>query len=285
MKYFAHIPFVAFFGLSLFSLNADAANMAARETAYVEPAGTWTSGIFNPLRLGVDDRTCVETHPLVDMMGGFNFAVQSQLIQNRQWILSYKAGLNLPTMAFRLSQQIPLASPFFPTWAKSNRHIGWTMEPSFGLLWSYGHRNAAVWTLSSELTVGMPLELSDAYPVDSMFAPLELLLAPSLTGFRARAGAGYDYPVLDWLRLRAQGNIYLTGNHPAERAQLSPLFVEGYAGVDIGLSEHARLTLGAKWYNWDQRATEVRVDDAGRAQRVPVRSNDFYPTLDFIWHS
>lgn len=285
MKYFAKIQIALLLGLTLFSQGVQAETIAARETAYVDPAGTWTTGIFNPLRIGVDDKTSVETHPLMDIIGGFNFAVQSQLMQNDAWVLSYKAGLTIPTMAYRLSQQIPLASPFFPTWAKSPRHIGWTLEPSLGLLWSHGQGDAAIWTVRADLTIGMPLELSDAYPVDSMFAPLELLLAPTLTGFRARAGVGYDYPVLDWLRLRAQGNIYLTGNHPADQAQLSPLFIEGYAGIDIGLGANARMTLGAKWYNWDQHATEVQIDDQNRAQRRAVRSNDFYPTVDFIWHS
>ncbi len=277
--------FTALFSMLFSAKPSAAANIAARETAWTEPARSWTGGVFNPLRIGVDDKTSVETHPLIDIMGGLNFNVQHQAMRRDGWVLAWTAGLNVPTMAYRLSQQIPLASPFFPSWNKSNRQIGWSLEPSMGLLWSHGQRDAAIWTLRSDLTLGMPLELSDAYPLDSMFAPLELLLAPSLTGFRARAGAGYDYPILDWLRLRAQGNVYLTGQHPSDRAQLSPLFIEGYAGVDLGLGEHARLTFGAKWYNWDQHATEVQVDDAGRARRVHVRSNDFYPTLDFIWHS
>lgn len=269
----------------LLSAQAHAQAIAARETAYTEAAGTWTTGVFNPLRIALSADTCVETHPLLDAMGAFNVGLQHQQLREKNWVLSYSMGLNIPTLAFRLSQQIPLASPFFPTWTDSGRRIGWTMEPSLGLLWSYGTQDAALWTLRGDLSVGLPLEPSDAYPVDSTFAPLELVLAPSLTGFRARVGAGYDYPILNWLRLRAQGNVYLTGAHPADKPQLSPLFFETYAGLDVGLGDNARLTFGAKWYNWDQHATDVRVDDAGRAKRVPVRSNDFLPTIDFIWHS
>jgi hypothetical protein len=264
---------------------AAAEPIRARETAHLREAWGWSTGVFNPLRLALSDTITVETHPLLDAVGGFNLAVQRAHMQGAGWTLTVEGSLSCPTLAFRLTQVMPLASPFFPRWSKGGGEIGWVLVPGAGLIWSWGGPREAVWTVRGDVAVGVPLGPSDALPVDSLFAPLELALAPALTGLRARVGTGYDYPVLDWLRLRAQLNGYLTGNHPAPYAQLSPWFVEAYGGVDLGLGDHARITLGAKWYNWDQGAKEVVVDEAGRARRQPVRSNDFWPTLDFIWES
>ncbi len=264
-------------------LRAEA--IRARETAHVREAWSWSTGLFNPLRLALSDDTTLETYPLMNFVGGFNAELQHRALQGDDWVLSVTGGLSSPTLAYRLSQSIDFASPFFPRWKESDLKVGWTLVPSAGVIWSYGGPREGVWTARGDLAVGVPLEPSDAYPVDGLFAPLELLLAPSLTGFRARVGGGYDHPLFDWMRLRTQINLYLTGNHPADRPQLSPLFFEGYAGVDFGIGDHARITLGAKWYNWDQHASQVVIDGDGRAHREFVRSNDFWPTVDFIWAS
>ncbi|MFH1807978.1 MAG: hypothetical protein ABIJ09_04495 [Pseudomonadota bacterium] len=273
--------------LSLLLLPAalEAEAIRARETAHLRESWSWSTGVFNPMRLALSDTITVETHPLLDLVGAFNVNVQKLHMQGANWTLTLEGGLSCPTLAFRLTQVMPVASPFFPRWTKGGGEIGWVLVPSAGLIWSYGGPREGVWTVRGDVAVGLPIGPSDAYPVDSVFAPLELAFAPALTGLHARVGTGYDYPVLDWLRLRAQLFGHMTGPHPPGFPQLSPWFIEGYGGVDLGIGDHARVTLGAKWYNWDQHATEVVEDKDGRARRQSVRSNDFWPTIDFIWES
>jgi hypothetical protein len=62
----------------------------------------------------------------------------------------------------------------------------------------------------------------------------------------------------------------------------SPLYVSAEAGLELGLGSIFRIAVGAIWYNYDQREKVLEKGEDGRWTRVPVRSNDVYPTLDLI---
>ncbi|MDF1562915.1 MAG: hypothetical protein P1V51_07715 [Deltaproteobacteria bacterium] len=257
--------------------------LPARETAHPLGKNHGEVGIFNELQWGLTDELSIEAHPILFLAGDFHATLRLRHAEVAGWTLSGEYGLAVPTLGMRLTQNLGFASPFFPTWEDSDNKVGLFVVPHVGLLASSGKPTGAVITARADLTVGVPLGQNDALPVDSVFAPLELVMAPMLTGFRLRIGGGYDHPLMDWLRLRGQVNLFVTGKHPEGYAQLSTFFLELYAGVDLRVTTNTRFTLGVKMFNWDQHATKVKVGADGYATREHVRSTDFWPTIDFIW--
>jgi len=128
--------------------------------------------------------------------------------------------------------------------------------------------------------------------MNSFLAPLEILFAAPLTGFCGRLGGAYDHAFGDLLRLRAEANLYLTGqqgNLSLEGtsiggiAPISPFIFTAHLGLDLAVFKSSRITVGALFANYDQGATQVVTRADGFSDRVRVRSNNLLPTLDFIW--
>lgn len=260
-----------------------AATFDARETAVPLGKGHGEVGIFGPLRWGLTDDLTLEVHPILFLAGDFHGTVRVRHLQIKGWSLEGEYGLSVPTLGMRLTQHLGLASPFFPTWKKSDKRVGFFVVPHLGVLASRALLEDTWLTLRTDLTVGIPIGRNDALPIDSVFAPLELVMAPMLTGYRFRIGGGIDHPVVAWLRVRGQVDLFWTGKHPEGYAQLSTFFFKAYAGADLRLSKRMRLTLGLTLYNWDQHATKVVVDADGIATREHVRSTDVWPSLDLLW--
>ena len=65
-------------------------------------------------------------------------------------------------------------------------------------------------TLQADVTVGIPITPTDATPLDAP-APLNLLMAPVLTGIRTRFGALLDRALSPRVRLRLYADLYVHG--------------------------------------------------------------------------
>jgi hypothetical protein len=104
--------------------------------------------------------------------------------------------------------------------------------------------------------------------------PVAELFAPVFTGFRGRLKVSYDARLgLDWLR----GRLFLGMNlHGTNVDYPSPVTVNGGGGFDVAVGKYSRFTLGFIWWNADTRAIDPKTHKG-------VRSNDVYPTIDFIW--
>lgn len=259
---------------------------AARDTADVGPAGRWSSGIFNPLRIAIADGFEIETHPLLffvapNLTG--RFALSKEPAR-----LTIEAGLLVPTFGMRL-----LKGYIFPTWATSSNDIGWMLIPRVGVLTSGTVRKHDVWTLRADYAWRILFSRNSATPIESFLAPLDLLMAAPLTGFLGGFGGAYDAALTRRLRLRAALNFYVSGAANQELTVLGvsvgplaprdPFIVTAHLGLDVAVFKHARITLGVLWGNYDQGATAVTLDKDGFVERTRVRSNNFLPTLDFIW--
>ncbi len=266
-----------------FATTALAEALPARETGHPLGKNHGEVGVFNPMQWGLTEDLSIEAHPILFLAGDFHATVRWKHTVVMGWTLSGEYGLAVPTLGMRLTQNLGFASPFFPTWDTSDNRIGFFVVPHVGVVASSGEVTGAVITARADVTVGVPLGRNDAIPVDSVFAPLELAMAPMLTGYRLRVGGGYDHPIFDWLRVRGQMNLFFTGQHPEDYTQLSTFYLELYAGADLRVTTNTRVTLGVKMYNWDQHATKVTVGADGFASRKHVRSTDFWPTFDFIW--
>ena len=267
------------------STLAFAQPLPARDTADVGPRGSWSVGVFNPLRIAVHEGFELQTHPLLFFVAP-NVDARFALVRS-PLRLTAEAGLSMPTLAMRL-----VKGYLFPSWETSQNDIGWMLIPRAGLLLSGNVLTHDVWTLRADAAFRVALGPNSATPLNSFLTPLDLVLAAPLTGFRSRVGGAYDHAFNERLRLRGELNLYVTGSQGrlivsgqdvGPIASISPLVLTAHVGVDLALFRHSRITAGVLWANADQGATRVAAGADGFSERVRVRSNDFLPTLDFIW--
>lgn len=250
--------------LLLAALPARAEGLAARDSAATGPAGSWSVGLFNPLRYALSDRVELQAHPLLFFVSPNLLArVSHGSLAGFRFAGEY--GLSVPTPAMRLSQGF-----LFPSWDWSpEKQIGWFLVPRAGLVASREARGGDLFTARAEAAVGLPLGRNDAGPLEASPA-LDVLFAPALSGWRTRLGALYDLSLTQRLRLRGYADLWLHGKQPSNWTTDAGL------GLDFAVGRSSRFTLGVIWWNGDQHA----VDEESGAR---VRSNDFLPTLDFIW--
>jgi hypothetical protein len=241
---------------------ADDGLLLARETADVAPRGTFSVGLFSPAAYVVAEGVELRAHPLLFLVSP-NLLVRWAHVRSGAWRLTSEYGLSVPTPALRLTQGY-----LFPSWDRSDGQIGWFLVPRAGVSFSRGAPQSNVLTLSGDLAAGIPLSRNDATALGAP-APLELLLAPVLSEYRARVGGIYDHAIAP----RWRGRLYVDGYAVGRN---SPSTLRAGAAVDWGLFARSRLTLGVVWWNSNQHARDP-VTGQG------VRSNDFLPTLDFIW--
>lgn len=281
----AALMFVLVCGTLMGSTQALAQPRPARDTADVGPRGSWSVGVFNPLRIAVHEDIELQTHPLLFFVAP-NVDARFALLRS-PLRLTAEAGLSMPTLAMRL-----VKGYLFPSWDTSRNDIGWMLIPRAGLLLSGNALEHDVWTLRADAAFRIPLGPNSATPLNSFLTPLDLVLAAPLTGFRSRVGGAYDHAFNERLRLRGELNLYVTGSQGdlvvsgqdvGPIASVSPLVLTAHLGVDVAVFQHSRITAGVLWANADQGATRVVPGAEGFSERVRVRSNDFLPTLDFIW--
>lgn len=269
----------------------------ARDTADVGDRGSWSVGVFNPLRIAVHDRVELEANPLVFFVApnlNARFAIlkhakagPGEAVKPRGLRLTGEFGLSLPTFGMRL-----MKSWTFPSWSTSTDDIGWMLIPRIGLLLSGDVLGSDVWTVRADAAVRVPLGPNAATPMNSFLAPLDILLAAPLTGLCTRVGGAYDHAFGERLRLRGELNVYVTGGQgdlvvagvdKGPLAAINPVIVTAHVGLDIAVFKQSRITVGALWANYDQGQTAVTTDADGFSRRVAVRSNNFLPTVDYIW--
>ncbi|MGC4120856.1 MAG: hypothetical protein QM765_41020 [Myxococcales bacterium] len=235
----------------------------ARDTADVGRPGEYSIGIFNPLKVGVADGVELQVQPLLFFVApNVLFRVAHGEVGGFRWASEW--GAYCPTPLMKLTQGYA-----FPTWAKQGGQIGWFLVPSAGIVGTYGERTGSTLTFNADLTVGIPLTHNDATGPGSI-APVDDLLAPVTTGMRFRAQATYDLALLSWLRARMYLGVSLHGKNP------SPITMNGGGAFDFAVGKYSRVTLGFMWWNSDSGAIDYRTHQH-------VRSNDFFPTIDFIW--
>jgi hypothetical protein len=250
------------------------ARLAPRDTA--APVAGYAVGVFSPLTLRLGERLELRSHPLFFLVAP-NFVLRIQHIADpTRWSVTGEYGLSIPTGAMRLSQGY-----LFPSWERGGGHIGWYAAPRVGLVVTHGATAPTVFTARVDVTVGIPVTPGDAQPLDAP-APLNLLMAPVLTGIRTRAGVLVDRAIGDRFRVRGYADLYLHGRSALamgpDALTWSNVTTRAGAGVDFapGARRKNRITVGVAWWNSDQH----EIDPATFAR---VRSNEFWPTFDFIW--
>ncbi len=280
--------------LVLVASAAFATPRPARDTADVGNAGSYSVGVFNPLRIAFHNRFELQANPILFFVAPHldaRFAILKPPVEPGQLPmgvrLTAEAGLLMPTYGMRLMKGF-----FFPSWATSPNDIGFMLIPRVGLLFSGDFFTNDVLTFRIDAAMRIPMGPNSATPMNSFLAPLEILFAAPLTGFCGRLGGAYDHAFGDRLRLRGEVNLYLTGQQGnlsvngvdvGAVAPISPFIFTAHLGLDIAVFKYSRIAVGALFANYDQGATQVVTRADGFSDRVRVRSNNILPTVDFIW--
>ncbi len=264
--------------------TAQALPLPARDSAAVQPKGAWSVGVFNPFELSLSDTVAIRTSPLPVARPPVIDVRVAHLVGD--WRLTGEYGLGLPGLAMFMAIPLGVKGDLVPS-CKVAAHDGaqdkWCLAPGFtvvprvALVASTGKRH--VTTARLDFAYGLALSGDLGQPLDAM-PPLDLAWAAAINGWHGRAGLRYDRSFTDCIRLSAEANLHLVAATPAPVR--SPWTVSAHAGADFAVGARSRVTIGVFWYNSDQRATELQPKD-GFVERVGVRSNDFYPTIDFIW--
>ncbi len=276
------------------SSTPQATGFWARETAHTHPEGSWSIGVSNPLRYSYSDKLDIETAPLTFLLGSPNaIARYNHYTDDSGLTITGEYGLSIPTGGIVMLQNSPAGPLFVPSMKinggpladESTGKVGLWLAPRLGVVASMGKVTEDVITARIDITSGHAPMGTDLPPSLTGWAPFNVMMAPVFRGFRLRVGGGYDKAIGDFMRLRTQAYMYVLGDPPnTGYPKISRFIFEGYAGADIPLfdGDH-RITVGAKWYNSDQRRRVVDMDSEGYGTVRYVRSNDFFPTIDYIW--
>ncbi|MBK8259536.1 MAG: hypothetical protein IPK82_43620 [Polyangiaceae bacterium] len=268
------------------SSTASGQPMWARDTASVLPPWKWRGGLMAPVELGIGNGVELSTSLAPWFMLSPNLSVRAELghIGNASFLGEY--GLSFPTPSMYMLQGY-----LFPSFTNGDGKIGWAMVPLVAISGSLPltrreNENApqvaayrGVLTGKLDAAIGIPFEHTDIKPLET-FAPIDLVYAPALNGHRVHLGVMYDHAILNWLRGRVGISGYWVGQSPYPPR--SPFTFSADASLEVALGKHVRVALGGVYFNSDQRATALERGDDGRLRRVSVRSNDIYPTFDFI---
>jgi hypothetical protein len=279
----------------------------AREEAAVAKPGSWSVGLFNPLRIAVRKGMELELHPLLLAAAphiGLRWAhVEPDGIGEVRVTGEY--GLTLPTPAFRNAKPLGIRGDLVPsckvaehegnaTYDQWCSQLGWVVVPRVGVAISgglteadpHGGANAlasaerATWTLRAGVTKGSVLAGEAMQSLDA-WAPVNVAFAPLLGGLRIHLGAQWDHLVLPRMRLRGEANGYWLS--PPDNGDISPWVGSAYLGCDFRTSAHTRITAGAFYWNSDMHEIAVSKGDDGFGVAERVRTHELWPTVDFVW--
>lgn len=254
-----------------------------RESAFVSPRN-WQVGLLNPLRYQLNDSWAFEGHPLAAIAYPSVHAYQG-LAHGAQWRFAAHYALALPSQTLRHSLPLGLRGYFSQSClvaeAEPNRETycqeaGMSLAPTIGARYSY--RDTWTYTADVNVTAGFMISGQRPAPLDT-YAPIELIFAPltrthvTHLGFRARRMWQSSFSTAFEMDVYGMGAV----------GSRSPWVFSAYAGLDVSLSQTLLLTLGAIYWNHDQRAMRLEEDAGGFSRKIMVRSHDIYPTFDLIW--
>jgi hypothetical protein len=255
----------------------EAPPLAPYDTAATLPAGEVTVGIFAPLRWGISDRIELEIAPLVSILAPSPM-LRVRHVERDGWTVTGEYGLSYPSLLFGLSRGF-----LFPS-GDSGGDVPQVLVPHLAFIASNEVAPDHVVSVRGSLAFGLPLTRGDVLPLDGFIAPLEVLVAPMLRQYHGRFAVSWDGALSEVFRARSTLAIHRIGEQPAGYAQSSPWLVSWHAAVDMRVGRLSRLSLGVMWWNFDNFRTTLRDRADGTVYRERVRSNEFWPTFDWVYH-
>ena len=240
--------------------------LPARDTADVGKKGDWSIGVFDPFKIAVHDGVELKGPSLLFLVAP-NVTVRVAHFEAFGFRFAGEYGVSTPSPLMHLLQGY-----LTPTYADGGGAVGWFLVPSVGLVATRGNRLSRTLTFSADIAAGIPLG-RDTSTAPSGVAPYDDMLSPIYGRVRFRVGGSYDARLFNWLRARAWLGMSL---HGTSYDSPSPVAFTGSLSLDLAVGKSSRFTLGVLWWNADTHAIDL-------ANHSRERSNDFFPTIDFIW--
>ena len=267
--------------------------LTQRDSALRPSKGSWSIGLFNPLKLQLNEQWMLESHPLVALFVAPNLKLWHHWWSNHEMTLQGLYGFTTPSWSLQRGLPFGLAGYLAPSCAvteteperapESCRRPGFDLAPLFGARLS-GRQAGGVWTVQGDLSVGLLISGERLIPLDS-YAPVEMIFAPTSHQYRAHIGFSYAHPILTSLSMKLAADLYSIGQADETLTpNRSPLTVSSQLSIDWGVTQHLTLTAGVIAWLSDQRAFELIKDQNGFVTKTNVMSLDTFPTFDLIWH-
>lgn len=267
--------------------------LAQRDSALRPPVGSWSIGLFNPLKIQISDRWAIETHPLTALFVAPHLKLWQQWWSNREMTLQGLYGFSTPSWSLQRGIPFGLAGYLSPSCLVSEeepdrapsscQRPGFDIAPLFGARLS-GRQAGGVWTIQGDLALGLMINGDRLAPLDS-YAPVEMVFSPTSNRYRAHLGFSYAHPVARSISVKLEADLYSVGQADEKIApSKSPLTVSSQLSFDWALSEHLSLTFGSIAWLSDQRAFDLLEDKNGFVQKTAKMSFDLFPTFDLLWH-
>jgi hypothetical protein len=264
----------------------------ARDTGLTPQEGTWSIGLFNPLKVQFAPTWGLEVHPIVALLSSPHVKLWHQWWSKSGMTLTGSYGFTTPSWSLQEAPPFGLAGYLSPTCLvreseperapESCQRPGFDFVPQLGARLS-GAQDTSVWTVEADIAVGIMVDGERSAPLDT-YIPVDLAYAPTTHNYRAHLGARYAYKATNALSIQGGADLYITGQPDAEVApERSPLALSGSASLDWSISPNFTLTLGAILWYADQRDFELVEDAEGFVTKESVNSLELYPTFDLIW--
>ncbi len=263
------------------------ATLAARESAAIGTAGSWSVGVFNPVQWAISDKLAIRVHPW-PVLRPVQLDVRVAHMTGA-WSITGEYGLELQGLgnfgAMPLGVKGDLVpsckvAAYEPDRANSCKAPGFSLAPRAAIVASTGRSD--VLTVRADFAVGIALG-EKGQPLDAL-PNLDLAWAAVHNGWRGRLGARYDLALTTRIRWASEANAWMVAPETAQGTATarSPLTLSAWTGFDFAVGDASRFTIGVIYYNSDQRRTEM-VSKGSYWVREALRNHDLFPTIDFIW--
>jgi hypothetical protein len=264
-----------------------------RDSAFAPRKGSWSIGLFNPLKIQVNDDIGIETHPLVALVVAPHIKVWQNMWSKSAMRLQGMYGFTTPSWSLQRNIPFGLASYLSPSCqvneAEGDRAPSSCQRPGFDFVPQLGARLSGeqrdgIWTVEADLAVGFMVTDGRPAPLDT-YAPVEMAYAPSTNLYRGHLGFKYSQNLHPRFAMNVAADLYVTGQADAKvMPEKEPLSFSSQLSFDWATSTHTSLTFGAIMWVSDQRAFALIEDQQGFVQKEAVMSLDLFPTIDFMWH-
>lgn len=264
-----------------------------RDSAFAPRKGSWSIGLFNPLKIQVNDDIGIETHPLVALLVAPHLKVWQNMWSKSAMRLQGMYGFTTPSWSLQRNIPFGLASYLSPSCqvseAEADRAPSSCQRPGFDFVPQLGARlsgeqHDGIWTVEADLAVGFMVTDGRPAPLDT-YAPVEMAYAPSTNLYRGHLGFKYAQNLHPRFAMNVAADLYVTGQADAQvMPKKEPLSFSSQLSFDWATSTHTSLTFGAIMWVSDQRAFALIEDEQGFVQKEAVMSLDLFPTIDFMWH-
>lgn len=282
--------FCIFVGMNIKHGHANPQQLELRDSALTPKAGSWSIGVFNPLKLQLADAWGIELHPLAFFMNP-HIRVTQQWWTQEHHVLSGVYGLSLPSLALNKSLPFGVSGYLAPSCLVNEveperggcQRGGWGLSPVFGF--QYGlQKDTRVWSVYFDAALGIMLTGKRPLPLES-HPPIEMIFAPLSNTYRIHTGARMSQRLTSYLSTSIELNFWWIGASDIRVSETakSPWTLSSHVGFDYAFGSHLSATLGLIYWNSDQRAMIYEKIDDLYQKKTYVRSHDFWPTFDLIW--